>query len=407
MPFIQSDIIDSINNGVDPSSLIESEQQHTQQPVKSNFEIKKESNKLLMAAIQEESADPSLVIHEDDREIPMIANILLNISANGINTSTSSSPQLSSTIVPSLSENSSPVLASKLKDSSNLVPFTLGDSQSGILQSSGSTDFNGSSLSASQKKKRQRTSPEQLAILEQIFETDKMPSQQIRVRLANQLGMSSRRVQIWFQNKRAKVKRGGPFTRGSGEDGDDSFAQDDEDLDEDDTIEGDSLTIDDSNPTTTTTPTSSSPLTVSSDNLVPSISPILNSVNGGNNQNGAYPSNFNFSFNGFYNNNTNKSSSQPPSPVFINPSSTKKQKTSRPSSPTAFNLSPINNSPLSASSNNIPPPCSPLSASSSTLPSISMIKLNSSSKYIPNNNTTFSSQTPSAYQNDFSVRFHL
>lgn len=57
------------------------------------------------------------------------------------------------------------------------------------------------------KKKRQRTSPDQLAILEQIFQTDKMPNQQTRVQLADQLGMSSRRVQIWFQNKRAKVKR--------------------------------------------------------------------------------------------------------------------------------------------------------------------------------------------------------
>jgi len=58
------------------------------------------------------------------------------------------------------------------------------------------------------KKKRQRTNPDQLAILEQIFQTDKMPSQQTRIQLADQLGMSSRRVQIWFQNKRAKVKRG-------------------------------------------------------------------------------------------------------------------------------------------------------------------------------------------------------
>jgi len=57
------------------------------------------------------------------------------------------------------------------------------------------------------KKKRQRTSPDQLAILETIFQTDKMPNQQTRVQLADQLGMSSRRVQIWFQNKRAKVKR--------------------------------------------------------------------------------------------------------------------------------------------------------------------------------------------------------
>lgn len=59
------------------------------------------------------------------------------------------------------------------------------------------------------KKKRQRTSPDQLSVLEQIFETDKMPNQQKRLKLAEQLGMSSRRIQIWFQNKRAKVKRVG------------------------------------------------------------------------------------------------------------------------------------------------------------------------------------------------------
>jgi len=67
------------------------------------------------------------------------------------------------------------------------------------------------------KKKRQRTSPEQLAILEQIFQTDKMPNQQTRVHLADQLGMSSRRVQIWFQNKRAKVKRSASKPEGGDE----------------------------------------------------------------------------------------------------------------------------------------------------------------------------------------------
>jgi len=56
-------------------------------------------------------------------------------------------------------------------------------------------------------KKRQRTSPEQLDILEKIFRTDQMPSHQTRLELADKLGMSARRVQIWFQNKRAKLKR--------------------------------------------------------------------------------------------------------------------------------------------------------------------------------------------------------
>lgn len=62
-------------------------------------------------------------------------------------------------------------------------------------------------LRAIQKKKRQRTTPEQLGVLEKYFLTDQMPSHQNRIELARKLGMSTRRVQIWFQNKRAKLKR--------------------------------------------------------------------------------------------------------------------------------------------------------------------------------------------------------
>jgi len=57
------------------------------------------------------------------------------------------------------------------------------------------------------RPKRQRTSPEQLDMLEQMFQTNSMPNQQTRAHLAAELGMSSRRIQIWFQNKRAKVRR--------------------------------------------------------------------------------------------------------------------------------------------------------------------------------------------------------
>merc|ERR1712054_88103 len=51
------------------------------------------------------------------------------------------------------------------------------------------------------KRKRQRTTPEQLIILEEVFNTNNTPDQQTRQKLADELGMSSRRVQIWFQNK--------------------------------------------------------------------------------------------------------------------------------------------------------------------------------------------------------------
>lgn len=58
-----------------------------------------------------------------------------------------------------------------------------------------------------ERKKRKRVTEEQLTVLETIFATDKMPDQKLRLQLAQRLGMSSRRVQIWFQNKRAKLKK--------------------------------------------------------------------------------------------------------------------------------------------------------------------------------------------------------
>lgn len=56
------------------------------------------------------------------------------------------------------------------------------------------------------KKKRMRTTPEQLRILNKEFLTNSMPSSTARIQLAKRLGMSARAVQVWFQNRRAKAK---------------------------------------------------------------------------------------------------------------------------------------------------------------------------------------------------------
>lgn len=57
------------------------------------------------------------------------------------------------------------------------------------------------------RKKRQRSSPAQLNILEEEFLCNPMPSHMARVELALRLNMTPRRIQVWFQNKRAKVRR--------------------------------------------------------------------------------------------------------------------------------------------------------------------------------------------------------
>ena len=56
------------------------------------------------------------------------------------------------------------------------------------------------------KKKRTRTTPEQLRILQKAFLTDPMPNSTARLALAKKLGMNARAVQVWFQNRRAKGK---------------------------------------------------------------------------------------------------------------------------------------------------------------------------------------------------------
>ena len=56
------------------------------------------------------------------------------------------------------------------------------------------------------KKRRCRTSDDQLKILQRAFAVDPMPNAAGRTILAKRLGMTSRAVQVWFQNRRAKVK---------------------------------------------------------------------------------------------------------------------------------------------------------------------------------------------------------
>jgi len=69
-------------------------------------------------------------------------------------------------------------------------------------------------------KKRTRTTPEQLAILIQAFEKNSLPSPKQRKLISEKTGMSTRAIQVWFQNKRAKLrtKQKGSRSSKNGED---------------------------------------------------------------------------------------------------------------------------------------------------------------------------------------------
>ncbi|KAF7784183.1 transcriptional regulator family: Homeodomain [Agaricus bisporus var. burnettii] len=59
----------------------------------------------------------------------------------------------------------------------------------------------------SQKKPRHRHSPAQLAALNELFDKNEHPSLELRSALADRLGMETKTVNAWFQNKRASTKK--------------------------------------------------------------------------------------------------------------------------------------------------------------------------------------------------------
>ncbi|EHA52524.1 Transcription elongation factor SPT4 [Pyricularia oryzae] len=64
-----------------------------------------------------------------------------------------------------------------------------------------------STLTQQQKnQKRQRATQDQLTTLEQEFAKNPTPTATVRDRIAEEINMTERSVQIWFQNRRAKIK---------------------------------------------------------------------------------------------------------------------------------------------------------------------------------------------------------
>ncbi|CAM0136542.1 hypothetical protein VKS41_003345 [Umbelopsis sp. WA50703] len=84
-----------------------------------------------------------------------------------------------------------------------------GDNQAEYSRESGDEPSSGAGntpTSSTTPKKRTRATPEQLAVLEKTFMTNTSPNSRMRSSLAQELGMTERSIQIWFQNRRAKVK---------------------------------------------------------------------------------------------------------------------------------------------------------------------------------------------------------
>ncbi|SCZ95808.1 BZ3500_MvSof-1268-A1-R1_Chr8-1g09811 [Microbotryum saponariae] len=79
-------------------------------------------------------------------------------------------------------------------------------------------------------KRRRRTSPDELRILEAEFQANPLPSQAQRAALSARLGMTGRALQVWFQNRRQKEKKdAGAYLGTSGDSSEGSATDQDRD----------------------------------------------------------------------------------------------------------------------------------------------------------------------------------
>ncbi|KAJ3071069.1 hypothetical protein HK102_006524 [Quaeritorhiza haematococci] len=121
-------------------------------------------------------------------------------------TTTATSDVQTAAPAPSLTTTTSPTTTSTAAPSSQPGDAQNSDSSSNPSPFDGANSSDGQDSNGLTQKKRARATPEQLAILEETFAVNPSPTGPLRKELAAKCNMTERSVQIWFQNRRARVR---------------------------------------------------------------------------------------------------------------------------------------------------------------------------------------------------------
>lgn len=85
------------------------------------------------------------------------------------------------------------------------MTFSMSDNEA--IVSSDSSTMSSAAASEEGYIRRRRYTEQELEVLMQSFRQNPKPSRAVKERLADQLGTTYKRINIWFQNQRARVKR--------------------------------------------------------------------------------------------------------------------------------------------------------------------------------------------------------
>lgn len=141
----------------------------------------------------------------------------------GLESTPGSPPTSSFTASPSSSTPASPTSSTSSADVVSAALPTLdeilngADAQVDEASDEDSSNNNNSNMkkktnsssggAAEAKKPRRRITAQQVAVLEQVFAVEPFPGPSTKKVIAKKLGMQERSITIWFQNKRARLKR--------------------------------------------------------------------------------------------------------------------------------------------------------------------------------------------------------
>lgn len=153
-----------------------------------------------MAAVDTPAAKPKSAVHQNTPSTPMVSKTIRKEAKAAANSAAAKAKKLDNILTP-LSAVKAAISTPSSEDKKKAFAFITHSQETFPTKE---PKIDNAPLA---RRKRRRTSSQELNILQAEFERCSTPDKQTRIALADRCNMSEKAVQVWFQNKRQSVKR--------------------------------------------------------------------------------------------------------------------------------------------------------------------------------------------------------